>query len=115
MTPITLSRLTKRFGETTAVDAIDLSIPAGDLFFLLGPSGCGKTTLLRMIAGFSDPTQGTIQFGEDDVTHMPANKRDTGMVFQGYALWPHMTVAQNVSGVVMTSSPGLKRAATMLK
>lgn len=96
MTPITLRRLTKRFGETTAVDAIDLSIPAGDLFFLLGPSGCGKTTLLRMIAGFSDPTQGTIQFGEDDVTHMPANKRDTGMVFQGYALWPHMTVAQNV-------------------
>jgi iron(III) transport system ATP-binding protein len=88
--------LTKRFGETTAVDAIDLSIPPGDLFFLLGPSGCGKTTLLRMIAGFSDPTEGTIQFGDDDVTHMPANKRDTGMVFQGYALWPHMTVAENV-------------------
>lgn len=97
LTPITLRALTKRFGETTAVDAIDLDIPAGDLFFLLGPSGCGKTTLLRMIAGFSDPTAGTIRFNDDDVTHMPANKRDTGMVFQGYALWPHMTVAQNVS------------------
>jgi len=96
MTPITLRALTKRFGQTTAVDAVDLSIPAGDLFFLLGPSGCGKTTLLRMIAGFSDPTEGTIRFGDDDVTHKPANKRDTGMVFQGYALWPHMTVAQNV-------------------
>ncbi|MEM6257959.1 MAG: ABC transporter ATP-binding protein [Planctomycetota bacterium] len=96
MTPITLRTLTKRFGETTAVDAIDLDIPAGDLFFLLGPSGCGKTTLLRMIAGFSDPTAGSIQFSNDDVTHMPANKRDTGMVFQGYALWPHMTVRQNV-------------------
>ena len=96
MTPITLRALTKRFGETTAVDAIDLAIPAGDLFFLLGPSGCGKTTLLRMIAGFSDPTAGSIHFGDDEVTHKPANKRDTGMVFQGYALWPHMTVRQNV-------------------
>jgi len=96
MTPIKLRAVTKRFGETTAVDAIDLDIPAGDLFFLLGPSGCGKTTLLRMIAGFSDPTSGTIHFGDDDVTHRPSNKRDTGMVFQGYALWPHMTVRQNV-------------------
>ena len=96
MTPITLRALTKRFGETTAVDAIDLDIAAGELFFLLGPSGCGKTTLLRMIAGFTDPTSGTIRFGEDDVTHAPANQRDTGMVFQGYALWPHMTVRQNV-------------------
>jgi len=96
VTPITLRALTKRFGETTAVDAIDLDIAAGELFFLLGPSGCGKTTLLRMIAGFSDPTAGTIRFGDDDVTHRPANQRDTGMVFQGYALWPHMTVRQNV-------------------
>lgn len=97
MTPITLRALTKRFGETTAVDDVDLDIPAGELFFLLGPSGCGKTTLLRMIAGFTDPTAGTVHFAGDDVTHKPANKRDTGMVFQGYALWPHMTVAQNVA------------------
>ncbi|WP_432799032.1 ABC transporter ATP-binding protein [Poriferisphaera sp. WC338] len=96
MIPITISNLRKHFGETIAVDGINLNIGAGDLFFLLGPSGCGKTTLLRMLAGFTDPTAGSIHFGDRDVTHEPANKRDTGMVFQGYALWPHMTVAQNV-------------------
>lgn len=97
MTPITIRGLVKKFGSTTAVDGIDLDIPAGDLFFLLGPSGCGKTTLLRMLAGFTDPTAGVIQFGDRNVTHLPPNKRNTGMVFQGYALWPHMTVAQNVA------------------
>jgi len=96
MTPISIRQLSKHFGKTVAVDAIDLDIPAGDLFFLLGPSGCGKTTLLRMLAGFTEPTQGTIHFGDQDVTHAPANQRNTGMVFQGYALWPHMTVRQNV-------------------
>ncbi len=96
MTPIRIRGLTKRFGDTVAVDHIDLDISPGDLFFLLGPSGCGKTTLLRMIAGFTDPTSGTIHFGEQDVSHLPPNKRNTGMVFQGYALWPHMTVRQNV-------------------
>ena len=96
MTPIRIRGLTKRFGDTTAVDAIDIDINPGDLFFLLGPSGCGKTTLLRMIAGFTDPTAGSIHFGDNDVTHLPPNKRNTGMVFQGYALWPHMTVRQNV-------------------
>ncbi|MEM6551447.1 MAG: ABC transporter ATP-binding protein [Planctomycetota bacterium] len=101
MTPITIRGLRKTFGTpanpTHAVDGIDLDIPPGDLFFLLGPSGCGKTTLLRMIAGFTDPTEGTLHFGDDDVTHLAPNKRDTGMVFQGYALWPHMTVRQNVA------------------
>jgi iron(III) transport system ATP-binding protein len=88
---------------TTAVDRVSLAIEPGELFFLLGPSGCGKTTLLRMIAGFIEPTQGKILFDAGsgspptDVTFMPAEKRDTGMVFQSYALWPHMTVAQNVA------------------
>ncbi|MEO1236298.1 MAG: ABC transporter ATP-binding protein [Planctomycetota bacterium] len=97
MNPITIRSLRKEFGKTVAVDGIDLDIAAGQLFFLLGPSGCGKTTLLRMIAGFTDPTSGSIRFGDDDVTHLPPNKRNTGMVFQGYALWPHMTVRQNVA------------------
>ncbi|BAM04452.1 ABC transporter ATP-binding protein [Phycisphaera mikurensis] len=97
MTPIRLDTLRKQFGETVAVDDVSIDIPAGDLFFLLGPSGCGKTTLLRMIAGFQEPTAGRILFGGDDVTHVAPQKRDTGMVFQGYALWPHMTVRQNVA------------------
>jgi iron(III) transport system ATP-binding protein len=97
MEPINLRGLSKHFGKTVAVDNIDLTVPAGSLFFLLGPSGCGKTTLLRMLAGFTDPTKGEIRFGEKDVTHLPANKRNCGMVFQSYALWPHMSVAQNVA------------------
>jgi len=95
--PVTLTGVAKHFGTTRAVDGVDLQIDAGALFFLLGPSGCGKTTLLRMIAGFTDPTAGTIRFGDRDVTHLPPNRRNAGMVFQGYALWPHMTVAQNVA------------------
>ncbi|MHC5002351.1 MAG: ABC transporter ATP-binding protein [Planctomycetota bacterium] len=96
MTAISLRGITKRFGATTAVDDVDLAIAPGDLFFLLGPSGCGKTTLLRMIAGFLGPTAGRIHFDDRDVTDVPPNRRNTGMVFQSYALWPHMTVAQNV-------------------
>ncbi len=110
-TTITLSNLTKTFPgsapgaggvPTTAVDHVSLTINQGELFFLLGPSGCGKTTLLRMIAGFIEPTSGQILFKLDngqerDVTFLPPNKRNTGMVFQSYALWPHMTVAQNVA------------------
>ena len=88
--------LTKQFGQTIAVDAVDLTVEPGELFFLLGPSGCGKTTLLRMIGGLEDPTAGTIHFGDRDVTALPTGKRNTAMVFQSYALWPHMTVAQNI-------------------
>ncbi len=94
---ISLKNLVKVFGDVRAVDNISLAIEPGELFFLLGPSGCGKTTLLRCIAGFNNPDSGQILIGERDVTHMPAHKRDTGMVFQSYALWPHMTVAENVA------------------
>ena len=100
-TRITIKNLVKVFGSgsnaATAVDHLSLTIEPGELFFLLGPSGCGKTTLLRMIAGFIDPTAGTVDFNGKDVTHEAPNKRNTGMVFQSYALWPHMTVAQNVA------------------
>ena len=84
-------------GNTRAVDAVDMSIREGEFFSLLGPSGCGKTTTLRMIAGFETPTEGVIEVGGVDVTHVPAHKRDMGMVFQNYALFPHRTVGENVA------------------
>lgn len=97
MTAIRIEGIAKSYGDTVAVKRVDLSIPAGSLFFLLGPSGCGKTTLLRMLAGFTEPSAGRIWFGERDVASVPANERNTGMVFQNYALWPHLSVAQNVA------------------
>jgi len=97
MTAIRLERVTRRFGQTVAVDSVDLELPAGRLSFLLGPSGCGKTTLLRMIAGFIEVSSGRILFDGQDVSRLPANRREVGMVFQSYALWPHLTVAQNVA------------------
>lgn len=97
MVSITVKNLTKRFGDVTALDNISLKIEAGELFFLLGPSGCGKTTLLRHIAGFYKPDEGTILFDDKDVTGTPPHKRNTAMMFQSYALWPHMTVAKNVA------------------
>lgn len=79
------------------LESLDLEIASGELFFLLGPSGCGKSTLLRMIAGFVPPSCGQIYFGERDMTGVPPEKRNTAMVFQSYALWPHMTVLENVA------------------
>ena len=97
MISIRIQQLTKRFGAVTALQHLDLTIEPGELFFLLGPSGCGKTTLLRSIAGFYIPEEGRIFFGDEDVTRLAPHKRNTGMMFQSYALWPHMTVAQNVA------------------
>ena len=97
MISIRIQQLTKRFGTVTALDGLDLTIGPGELFFLLGPSGCGKTTLLRSLAGFYTPDAGRILFGDEDVTQVPPHKRNTGMMFQSYALWPHMTVAENVA------------------
>ncbi len=97
MTRLQIANLTKRFGSVLAVDAMDLTVEPGELFFLLGPSGCGKTTLLRMLAGFVVPDAGTISLDGRDVTGLPAHRRNCGMVFQNYALWPHMTVAENIA------------------
>src|SRR5688500_2482991 len=97
MISIRIQKLTKRFGAVTALQQLDLTIEPGELFFLLGPSGCGKTTLLRSLAGFYIPDEGTIRFGEEDVTRLAPHKRNTGMMFQSYALWPHMSVAENVA------------------
>ncbi len=97
MISIRIQNLTKRFGAVTAVQQLDLTIGGGELFFLLGPSGCGKTTLLRCLAGFYIPDEGRIFFGDEDVTRLAPHKRNTGMMFQSYALWPHMTVAENVA------------------
>ncbi|WP_114907985.1 ABC transporter ATP-binding protein [Ornithinimicrobium murale] len=89
--------VTQTFGDFTAVDAIDLDIPDGKLTTLLGPSGCGKTTSLRMLAGYLTPTSGTITIRGKDSTRTPPEKRNLGMVFQSYALFPHMSVADNVA------------------
>jgi len=119
MSAIALRGIGKDYGSTVAVRSIDLEIPSGALCFLLGPSGCGKTTLLRMIAGFIEPTRGRILFGGREVTHMPPNDRNAGMVFQSYALWPHMSVLENVTfGLEVRRQPRderLRRAMSALE
>ena len=103
---IEFSSIVKRFGETVALDHVSLRIEPGELFFLLGPSGCGKTTLLRTLAGFNEPDEGRVLLDGADITALPPHRRDTGMVFQSYALWPHMTVAENVAfGLEMRKVP----------
>ncbi|MDQ3572233.1 MAG: ABC transporter ATP-binding protein [Actinomycetota bacterium] len=94
---VKLAGVTKRFGDFVAVDALDLDIGEGEFFTLLGPSGCGKTTTLRMIAGFEQPSEGQIQIAGEDVAGLPPYKRPTNTVFQSYALFPHMSVAENVA------------------
>ena len=96
-TIISFENITKRYGKVVAVDNVSLTIEEGEFFSLLGPSGCGKTTLLRMLAGFETPTEGRILIDGQDVSQIPPNKRPVNMVFQSYAVFPHMTVAENVA------------------
>lgn len=108
---ITIRNVTKGFGTTPVLKSVSLEIRSGELFFLLGPSGCGKTTLLRLIAGFYPPDSGEILFGGRPVNGVPPHQRNTGMVFQSYALWPHMTVAENVAyGLDVRQVPAAERA-----
>ena len=107
---IEIRNVSKRFGKVTAVDNISLDIRAGDFFVLLGPSGCGKTTLLRMIAGFEMPTEGQIIIDGQDMSLVPPNKRPVNMVFQSYAVFPHMNVTDNVGYGLRIS--GISKAET---
>jgi len=97
MPHLELKNLTQRFGSQTALDGLNLSIEKGELISLLGPSGCGKTTTIRLIAGFLEPTRGSVWIGGRDVTALPPEQRNIGMVFQSYALFPHLNVFENVA------------------
>jgi spermidine/putrescine transport system ATP-binding protein len=109
-TLIRFENITKRYGRVLAVDNVSLEIEEGEFFALLGPSGCGKTTLLRMLAGFEIPSEGRILIDGQDISRTPPNKRPVNMVFQSYAVFPHMTVAQNVAyGLVVDRVPAPER------
>jgi len=97
MIGLNIEHVNKSFGDVTALKDINLSVEDGELFFLLGPSGCGKTTLLRIIAGFCIPDTGDVTFHGEDLRRKPPEKRNIGMVFQNYSLWPHMNVFENVA------------------
>jgi len=106
MVRVSLRNITKRFGKVVAADHITLDIEDGEFFTFLGPSGCGKTTTLRLIAGLEIPDEGRILFDDIDVTDLPSYKRGVGMVFQNYALWPHMTVFDNIAyGLKIRKTP----------
>ena len=107
---VELDGVSKRYGATTAVDDVSLSVVEGEFFTLVGPSGCGKTTTLRLIAGFETPSEGTIRFGGEDVGGVPPEDRNVGVVFQDYALFPHMSVGENIAyGLNFVDPPGGSR------
>ena len=111
MARLQLTGITKCYGEFKATDDISLDIADGEFVVLLGPSGCGKTTTLRIVAGFVEPTSGAVRIGERDITLLPPWKRNVGLVFQSYALFPHMTVAENVAfGLEMRKMPKAEMA-----
>ena len=103
---VELRRVTKRWGDFVAVSDVSLEVRGGEFMTFLGPSGCGKTTLLRMISGFETPTEGTVHLGGDDVTDLPPYRRNVNQVFQSYALFPHLTVEENIAfGLKMKKVP----------
>ena len=111
MAHLQLTGITKRYGEFKAADDVSLDIADGEFLVLLGPSGCGKTTTLRIVAGFIEPTSGSVRLGDRDITGLPPWKRNTGLVFQSYALFPHMTVAENIAfGLEMRKMPKAEMA-----
>ena len=111
MARLELIGITKRYGDFKAVDDLSLDVADGEFLVLLGPSGCGKTTTLRAIAGFVEPTSGQVRLGERDITALPPWKRNAGLVFQSYALFPHITVAENVAfGLEMRKMPKAEMA-----
>ena len=118
-TTVEFRGIRRSFGTTNALDGLDLALKPGELLALLGPSGCGKTTALRLLAGFDNPTAGQVLIGGKDVTGVPAAKRDTGMVFQAYSLFPTMTAAENVAFGLRMRKVGAaerrKRAAELLE
>jgi putative spermidine/putrescine transport system ATP-binding protein len=102
--PITIRGVTKTYGRVHALDNVDLDIRSGEFLTLLGPSGSGKTTLLMVLAGFTRPDCGSVKFGDTEVIRKPPHLRDVGMVFQNYALFPHMTVAEKATSRLFFSA-----------
>ncbi len=108
---VRLEHVVKSFDDVVAVDDLTLEVESGKFYALLGPSGCGKTTTLRMIGGFEEPTSGTIYLGDSPVTRLPPHKRDVNTVFQSYALFPHLTIFENVAfGLRRTAREGRRAA-----
>jgi putative spermidine/putrescine transport system ATP-binding protein len=116
MARLQLSGITKSYGDFRAVDGVSLDIADGEFLVLLGPSGCGKTTTLRIVAGFIEPTSGSVRLGDADITALPPWKRNAGLVFQSYALFPHMSVTENVGfGLEMRKVPKAEMASKIIE